>query len=272
MVVFAPAKLTLSLRITGVRKDGYHFIDAEMTTLDFGDRLEIIPGGSGVEMEMTYESSVHKKSVDVNKNSDDTGVNTTEAVVGIAGTGVSTAGPVVNMADNLVVKALELVNRKARVKVRKNIPLGGGLGGGSSDAAAVLRWAGFRDVQQAASIGADVAFCLVGGRARVRGVGECVESMSFVHEQFTLLTPPVFCPTPDVYAAWDRLGGPTGPNGNDLEPAALHVLPELAFWRDELGNATGLTPRLAGSGSTWFVPGAHPGLGYIATTTCPRLC
>jgi hypothetical protein len=68
--------------------------------------------------------------------------------------------------------------------------------------------------------------------------------------------------TPAVYAAWDRLGGPSSsPSAggvNDLEPAALAVEPRLAEWRDRLGEATGLTPALAGSGGTWFVEGEFP--------------
>ena len=232
--VFAPAKLTLSLRITGVRPDGYHLIDAEMTTLDFGDRLELTPGSSGVMM-----------------------------------TGTAMAGTTVAHADNLVVKALELAGRKARVTVHKRVPAGAGLGGGSADAAAVLRWAEFSDVERAAGIGADVAFCLVGGRARVRGIGELVEQRPYTREQYTLLVPPLACSTSAVYAAWDELGGPVGSNGNDLELAALHLVPELAHWRDALGEATGLTPRLAGSGSTWFVHGAHPVVGRVVATTRP---
>jgi 4-diphosphocytidyl-2-C-methyl-D-erythritol kinase len=131
----------------------------------------------------------------------------------------------------------------------------------------VLRWAGYDDLEGAASIGADVAFCLRGGRARVRGIGELVESLPYVERTFTLLTPPVFCSTPAVYAAWDRLGGPRGEHGNDLEPAALDVAPELARWRDELADASGQRPRLAGSGSTWFVEGEVPGPGRVVTTT-----
>jgi 4-diphosphocytidyl-2-C-methyl-D-erythritol kinase len=57
------------------------------------------------------------------------------------------------------------------------------------------------------------------------------------------------------------MGGPTGSRDNDLEPAALAVEPGLARWRDRLGNATGLVPRLAGSGGTWFVEGDFPGEG-----------
>jgi hypothetical protein len=57
------------------------------------------------------------------------------------------------------------------------------------------------------------------------------------------------------------MGGPVGRRGNDLEPAALVVEPALGKWRDELGEATGEQPLLAGSGGTWYVPGAYPGAG-----------
>ena len=235
--VLAPAKLTLSLRITGVRGDGYHEIDAEMATLDFSDRLEIFPSPDGaVEVRML----------------DDAG---------------NDYGDSLPAADNLVVRALALAGRSARVTVHKRIPAGAGLGGGSADAAAVLRWAGFTDTARAASIGADAAFCLTGGRARVRGIGEIVEPLPYLREQYTLLLVPLSCSTAAVYAAWDELGGPAGRNGNDLEDAALRVAPELAAWRHELGDSTGQTPRLAGSGSTWFVAGAHPGPHRVVATT-----
>jgi 4-diphosphocytidyl-2-C-methyl-D-erythritol kinase len=122
----------------------------------------------------------------------------------------------------------------------------------------VLRWAECADLSVALSLGADVPFCMVGGRARVQGVGEVIEPLPLEARRYTLLTPPVAVSTAAVYAMWDELGGPTGDNGNDLEPAALAVEPRLAIWRDQLGDATGRTPRLAGSGSTWFVEGAHP--------------
>ena len=75
------------------------------------------------------------------------------------------------------------------MRVEKHIPAGAGLGGGSSDAAAILRWAGVDDVELAASLGADVPFCLVGGRARVTGVGEIVEPLPFVARTYTIVTP-----------------------------------------------------------------------------------
>jgi 4-diphosphocytidyl-2-C-methyl-D-erythritol kinase len=159
----------------------------------------------------------------------------------------------------LVTRALAAVGRSAFVRLEKRIPVGAGLGGGSADAAAVLRWAGCTDLAVALSLGADVPFCLVGGRGMVRGVGEDVSPLPVEARTFTLLTPPFGVSTAAVYARWDSLGGPEGDNGNDLEPAALAVEPRLAVWRDQLGDATGQTPRLAGSGSTWFVEGAFPG-------------
>jgi 4-diphosphocytidyl-2-C-methyl-D-erythritol kinase len=228
-VVDAAAKLTLSLRITGVRPDGYHLIDAEMVSIDLSDRLELA-AGDGLE------------------------------VVGPEGTWVP-AGP-----DNLVVRALKAVGRRAAVRLHKRIPSGAGLGGGSADAAAILRWAGMVDVGVAARLGADVPFCLSGGRARVTGIGDQVSPLSFGEvdrRPYTLLVPPLHVATADVYRAWDRLGGPVGAQGNDLEPAALVVEPGLAEWRDRLGEATGVTPSLAGSGGTWFVAGSFPGKGRL---------
>ncbi len=229
-VVAAPAKLTRSLRLVGVRDDGYHLIDAEMVSLDLADTLTIDPEGDGLD--------VRGARADVPDGD-----------------------------DNLIARALRAAGRTAHVTVDKRIPPGAGLGGGSSDAAAVLRWAGVSDLELAATIGADVPFCVVGGRARVTGIGERVEPLPFEALTFTLLTPPIHCSTPAVYRAWDELGGPTAIGPNDLEPAALHVAPELAAWCDRLGDATGKTPVLAGSGSTWFVEGAHEGDGFVIATS-----
>ena len=233
-ILVAPAKLTLSLRITGVRDDGYHLIDAEMVTLDLADELEVDPAADGLEVVAS-----------------DSGL------------------PVEVGDDNLVVRALRLVGRTAGVRLVKRIPAGAGLGGGSADAAAILRWAGCADLERAARLGADVPFCVVGGRARVRGIGEQVEPLEHRARVLTLLTPPFGCPTPAVYRAWDELGGPTSPGPNDLEAAALLVEPRLADWRDRLAEATGRRPVLAGSGSTWFVDGAHPGEGRVVARTVP---
>ena len=225
----ALAKLTLAFRVVGVRPDGYHLVEAEMVTVDLADTLTFAPG-DGLE------------------------------VLG---------GPELGSGDdNLVRRALEAVGRRAHVRLEKRIPVGAGLGGGSADAAAVLRWAGCRDVGVALGLGADVPFCLVGGRARVTGIGEGVEPLPFEDRIFTLLTWPGPVSTAEVYRAFDDLGGRDHEGSNDLEPAALKVEPRLARWRDRLGEATGLTPRLAGSGGTWFVEGAFPEVpGSVVTRT-----
>jgi 4-diphosphocytidyl-2-C-methyl-D-erythritol kinase len=179
----------------------------------------------------------------------------------------ATGLPVTADEDNLVARALRLVDRKAHIRLHKRIPAGAGLGGGSADAAAVLRWAGIEDPALGARLGADVPFCVHGGRARVTGIGEVLEPLPSQDRTFTVLTPPFGCSTPAVYEAWDRLGGPTAPGPNDLEPAALAVEPRLAEWRDRLGEASGRRPVLAGSGSSWFVEGDFPGDGRVVVHT-----
>lgn len=227
----APAKLTLSLEVVGVRDDGYHLIDAEMVSLDWADRLEVRPGDDFT----------------------------------VAADGTESRGS----SEDLVARALRACGRRASVRLHKVLPAGAGLGGGSSDAAAILRWAGEVDPEVAVRLGADVPFCLQGGRARVRGIGEQVEPLRFEPQVFTLLTPPLHCSTPVVYRTWDELGGPRGDHGNDLEPAALHAYPQLRSWRDRFTSRTGRRPRLAGSGGTWFVEGEHPGPGHVVVRTKP---
>ena len=224
----AHAKLTLGLRITGVRDDGYHLIDAEMVSLDLHDLVTLTPGAQGLTASGPFCDGIP-----------------------LDGT-------------NLVARALHLAgghdDRDAiGVHLHKLIPHGGGLGGGSTDAAAVLRWRGHGTSPSALAVasrlGADIPFCLVGGRARVRGIGEIVEPLPHVDRTVTLVVPPLHVSTPAVYRAWDDLGGPVADGPNDLEPAALVVEPELQRWRDRIAERAGVEPVLAGSGATWFVDG-----------------
>ena len=237
--LICPAKLTLSLRVNSRRADGYHLIDAEMVSVDLCDEI-VTSDGSGLKI----RSSDSGFEVPKNEN-------------------------------NLVNRALDLLGRTAEVTIDKRIPSGAGLGGGSSNAAAVLRWAGFSDPVAAASLGADVAFCLLGGRARVQGIGEILQPLPHLEREMTLLIPALGVSTEDVYQAWDDLGSPVGDHGNDLEPAALIVEPELGEWRDALSEATGKRARLAGSGGTWFVEGHHEefrhnGVASVKVKTLPQ--
>jgi 4-diphosphocytidyl-2-C-methyl-D-erythritol kinase len=238
-VLIAPAKLTTSLRVLGRRADGYHDIDAEMVTVDLVDRLVVDPRSACVRVEIV-------------------------AAPGARADHLAT-GP-----ENLVSRALSAAGRRAAVRVEKCIPVGGGLGGGSADAAAILRWAGVEDLAVAAALGGDVPFCTVGGRARVGGIGERVTPLPHEHRDFVLLVPPFGVDTGAAYRRWDALApGSVGDRDgsaadrNDLTRAALDVEPRLAAWRDALGEATGRSPALAGSGSTWFVEGSADGLGVL---------
>jgi 4-diphosphocytidyl-2-C-methyl-D-erythritol kinase len=244
--VSASAKLTLSLTVTGVHLDGYHEIESEMVTLDLADTLEIGPGDG-----LTIESGERPRDAEVSGSSADSAAEFSALSTGPA---------------NLVNRALLTVDRAARVRLIKRIPVGAGLGGGSADAAAILRWAGCTDLDVAANLGADVPFCVAGGRALVKGIGESVTPLEHKDEAFTLLLLPFGVDTGAVYRAWDSLAlqrsAPlAGAGGNDLEMPAISVEPRLALWRDVFATATGAEPRLAGSGSTWFVEGTPESLG-----------
>jgi 4-diphosphocytidyl-2-C-methyl-D-erythritol kinase len=216
--------------VVGIRDDGYHLLEAEMATIDLVDELEIEQGGEGFELvdEVAFLPAGGAERA----------------------AGISTVPP---GSDNLVLRALQVVGRSGRVRLRKRIPAGAGLGGGSSDAAAVLRWAQRLDPAIAVGLGADVPFCVVGGRARVSGVGERVEPLDFEAFTAVLVTPALSVATPAVYRVWDSLGGPVGEHGNDLEPAALVFEPRLRWWCDLVSEVAGERPRLAGSGGTWYL-------------------
>jgi len=216
-VVLAPAKLTWYLEVTARRSDGYHVLRSEMVSLALHDRLTFSEG---------------------------TGVEFLGSRNGVAE---------LNGSDNLVSRALTLAGREAHVVVEKNIPLGGGLGGGSADAAAVLRWAGISNPAQAVQLGGDVPFCVVGGRALVEGIGEIVRPMPFEERTVTLFLPSFSVNTAQCYRAFDELGGSPG-GRNHLTAAAWKVEPrqrELMEWI----NANYGEGVLAGSGSTVFVEG-----------------
>lgn len=246
VALVAPAKLTVSLKVRGRRDDGYHDLESEMVSIDLCDRLFVDPDSHGLD------------------------------VVGVPGTRAESVpgGP-----DNLVARALAVSGRSGAVRVEKHIPVGGGLGGGSADAAAILRWAGVDDPSIAARLGADVPFCVRGGRAIVEGIGERVSPLPFEPRAFVLLVPPFAVDTAAVYKEWDRLdvrAARLGPGAapraighrhfdplglNELMDAAIAVEPRLAPWGELLGETSGVPPVLAGSGSTWWVQGTPEELG-----------
>ena len=217
----ARAKLTWYLEVTGRRANGYHELRSEMTTIDLYDDVLVEEGAD-------YLTVVNPFAVPVPV--DDT---------------------------NLVVRALRLVGRRAGVTIDKSIPVGGGLGGGSADAAAILRWAGGVEPQRAVTLGGDVPFCQLGGRALVEGVGERLTPLAFERCWVTLIMPDFGVSTAHCYRAYDELrdGGWTPEGSNHLERPAGVVEPRLKSTLEWLRTEFGPGVQLAGSGSTMFVEG-----------------
>lgn len=249
----AYTKLTLALRVVGRRADGFHDLDAlTVSVADPHDVVEVaaVPHPGGITFELVGE---------------------TEGVpVG---------------SDNIAVRAGESLMLRAgrsghgvRMTLRKKIPAGAGLGGGSADAAAaIIAIQRLLDVEidaagileLGASVGSDVPFCLTGGAVRVRGRGEVLDPVELAAGVPVLVAiPPFRISTPRVYAAWDELGGPRSRRiieappaiagvlpelVNDLEPAAEAVEPRLVEFREALERAAGAPALLAGSGSAYAV-------------------
>ncbi|MFZ1062997.1 MAG: hypothetical protein WAN30_05945, partial [Acidimicrobiales bacterium] len=213
------------LEVTGVRSDGLHELRSEMTTVDLADRLLIDP-------DQDYVTLAHAAPVPVDET-------------------------------NLVARALRLVARRAGVVIEKHIPVGGGLGGGSADAAAVLRFFGGVSDERALELGGDVPFCQRGGRAIVEGVGEQLTSLDFEARALTLVMPDFSVSTRDCYRAFDELvaAGTRAHGTNHLEAAACLVEPRLAATLAWLRASYGDEVRLAGSGSTMFLAGHLEGPG-----------
>ncbi|HEX9529881.1 MAG TPA: hypothetical protein VF954_01990, partial [Acidimicrobiales bacterium] len=180
-----------------------------------------------------------------------------------------------------------------RMRLRKAIPAGAGLGGGSADAAAAFAAVrrmlevdiGDEELSElGAALGSDVPFCLRGGAAWMRGRGERLEPVTLEGQlPLVVVLPPFRISTPDVYRAWDELGGPSStrivptpaalaglglPDGlvNDLEPAAEHIEPRLRPFREGLEALAGGPALLAGSGSAYVVPVASSAQAAVVAT------
>jgi 4-diphosphocytidyl-2-C-methyl-D-erythritol kinase len=251
MITSAPAKLNLSLRVLGRRDDGFHEIETLMVPLPgLADRIEI-----GEADAFAFEC-------------DHPGVPADDS--------------------NLAVRALRLFERRSgttlplRLRLEKHVPAGAGLGGGSSDAAAVLRLLAERAggvppdtlAELAAELGSDVPFFLADGPAWCRGRGERIEPAPDLAALPVLLLKPWFAvSTPEAYRRWRDAQplpgidhapqpGPAGPLVNDLEAPVFskHLfLAELRHWLQHRDETT--AALMSGSGSTVFAllhPDANP--------------
>ena len=233
--VEAPAKLNLSLTVTGRRDDGYHLIDSQLVLLELADRLALLPGCSGLRVE---------------------GEGNHDMPIGTD-----------NLAWRGLVAGLGGEPELACLALDKRIAVAAGLGGGSSDAAAARRlgraWRGLpdagpdgADLAGLVSIGADVPFFAARvAAARVTGVGEAVEPMTLDAGFVVLVHPPFGLSTAAVFG--ELRPEEWGTAENDLLGPALRLRAELGDVLDAVRRAGG-EPRLTGSGPTVFTLTADP--------------
>jgi len=236
--IWAYAKVNLVLRVVGKRFDGYHLIQSLFCAVDLADEIELHPQTRGIELFAPQDLGPPEKNL---------AFQAAKALLGEDGPGV-------------------------RIVLRKNIPVGAGLGGGSSDAAAVLAGLNWlyslgkteEELKRiGASLGADVPFFLGKSPAWVEGVGEIITPVDIdLPPAFLLVVPPFPCPTAKVYRLFDELGLPFSPRqgippippfANDLWPAAAALRPELPKIREVLESVESLGVGLSGSGSALFL-------------------
>ncbi len=264
MKLFAPAKINLGLRVLGRRADGYHLLESVFLPLEWGDDVEVELLGPE-EPALRFE---------------------------LAG---NPSGDIPTDADNLAGRAALAFRQAAgpgpsiRVRLEKRLPSQAGLGGGSSDAGAVLR--GLSELEPgrvsatqlhevALALGADVPFFLDPRPALVSGIGERIEPLDGIRAVTVLLarggpglsTPRVFAahdeasltpgrPDPTIRPLWAlRESGGLGRAGpqlrdlvqNDLEPSATRLNPMVADLQKEIEENGAKVSAMSGSGPTVY--------------------
>ncbi len=241
MKILAPAKINLSLKILNKRKDGYHNIKSVFQTVSLCDEIFISDSQTEKEIEFICEPKVTKKPED-------------------------------NLAYRaiLLLKKYTYENGKIKVKIVKNIPVGAGLGGGSSDAAGVLKGlVKFWNIKismdvlkkLALKLGADVPFFLYGGKCLVEGIGEKIKRLKPTPEEknfYILLVYPEFkISTKKVYEMFDKCHCKEfliaeQQSTNDLEKIVFKKYPELKEIKEKLIDSGTIFSSMSGSGSTIF--------------------
>jgi len=237
----APAKINLFLHVTGRRSDGYHTLETLLVPIDRCDwiTLDARPG-TAIVRTVGYEA--------------------------------------VAPQDDLAVRGAQLLQRRCGIErgveitVEKHVPIGGGLGGGSSDAATVLLglnrlWGLGLDrralMALALEIGADVPFFIFGAPALARGIGEVLEPFSVPPTWFVVLTPRAQVSTAEIFAAPELTRQTPSARirafsetygGNDLQPVAVSRFPEISARLAALARETPRDARVAmtGSGASVF--------------------
>lgn len=246
---FAPAKINLTLHVTGRRADGYHLLDSLVVFAAVGDRLTAEPA------EVTRL------------------VVTGPMAAGLSGEG-----------DNLVLRAARVMGVAARIGLEKHLPVSSGIGGGSADAAATLRllarMAGrpLPGLATVLALGADVPVCLHSRTQRMAGIGEVLSPLPVLPPVWlVLVNPGVAVSTADIFRSLPRADNPPMPRDvprltsaaelaaflamqrNDLEAPAVALQPVIGRVRQALTAQAGcLFARISGSGATCFGLFADP--------------
>lgn len=262
LVVHAPAKLNLFFEVLGKRADGYHEVETLVVPITLYDTLEFRDHPNG---RISFQCQLASASR------------------GPRGTG---QGEIPEGSDNLVVRAVELVRRRANITsgaelcLAKRIPSAAGLGGGSSDAAAALiaanegwqlGWSVSRLAELAAELGSDVPLFLTPGPAICRGRGEIIEPVGGLGNlHLVVVRPPAGLSTADVYR---ECRPPCDPRPlaplvaalrqgnlkeagrwmfNRLESAAERLSPWIARLRHQMQRLDCLAQQMSGSGTCYF--------------------
>lgn len=239
----APAKLNLFLHVTGRRPDGYHLLQSVFQLLDHGDLLHFDVRDDGVIRRITDIAGVPEQS---------------DLIVRAARLLQSAAGARTDLG--------------ADIAIEKRLPMGGGLGGGSSDAATTLialnhLWqTGLtRDelMTLGLQLGADVPFFLFGQNAFAEGVGEALQPVATPDVWYLVIEPGVSVPTASIFSSleltrnskpvriMDFSEAPKSFGKNDLQAVATRLFPQIAdalFWLKPYGEA-----RMTGSGACVFL-------------------
>ncbi|TDR76693.1 4-(cytidine 5'-diphospho)-2-C-methyl-D-erythritol kinase [Paludibacterium purpuratum] len=235
----APAKLNLMLKVVGRRPDGYHLLETVFRFVDFGDTVAIAPRDDG---RVVLHDPI----------------------------------PGIEPAHDLTVRAARLLQQEtacplgADLCVTKRIPMGGGLGGGSSDAATVLLalnrlWetglSRERLMILAGRLGADVPVFVFGRNAFARGIGDELEAVALPQKWYVVLRPEAHVPTAEIFSSplLTRDSEPsimpiletTQQVGNDLQSVVCKLYPAVKEALDELGKFG--SSLMTGSGSCVFL-------------------
>ena len=240
LIYSAPAKLNLFLHVVGRRSDGYHLLQTVFRFLDFSDQVSL-----------TIR--------------DDNKIQLNTPILGVPA------------EKNLCVQAARLLQKESgtsvgvEISLEKLIPMGGGLGGGSSDAATTLlalnrlwdlNWSREELMELGLNLGADVPVFIFGENAFAEGIGEKLKPIKLLPAWYLVLTPPVHVSTADIFASKELTRNTipvkippfsVGLGHNDLESVVCLAYPQVARhleWLRQLNRTTMVA--MTGSGACVF--------------------